>query len=115
VEDRSGPKRPPGASAPAPRTATVRDALAAALRGGAASARDLSVRVGVREKDVAAHLEHLARSLPHRDERLEVTPASCIECGFAFRARERLTRPSACPRCRSTRIDPPLFRVVPAR
>jgi predicted Zn-ribbon and HTH transcriptional regulator len=97
---------------PPPRGATVRDALGAALREAPATARELSARVGVRERDVAQHLEHLARSLEHRGERLEVAPASCVECGFRFRSRERLTRPSACPACRSSRIDPPTFRIV---
>ena len=106
TRDRDG-----GTPEPAARRATVREALREALRRGPATARDLSAEVGVREKDVADHLAHLARSLPHRGERLVVQPASCIACGFAFRSRERLARPGACPACRSTRIDPPLFRV----
>jgi predicted Zn-ribbon and HTH transcriptional regulator len=99
---------------PAPRGATVREALKLALREAPATARDLSARVGLREKDVAQHLAHLARSLEHGGERLELEPAACVECGYRFRSRERLTRPSACPSCRSTRIDPPVFRVVRA-
>lgn len=101
------------ARSPGPREETVREAIRAALRAGAATARDLSAEVGIREKDVAEHLAHLARSLPHRGERLVVEPATCIACGYAFRTRERLSRPGACPRCRSTRIDPPSFRVEP--
>jgi transcriptional regulator len=102
-------KKPPSAL-PA-RAATVREALRAVLVEGPASARDLSERVGIRERDVAEHLEHLARSLAARGERLAVEPATCLACGYAFRGRARLTRPSACPRCRATRIDPPVFRV----
>jgi predicted Zn-ribbon and HTH transcriptional regulator len=95
---------------------TVRETLRRILReGGPATARDLSQAAGIREKDVAAHLEHLARSLAHRGERLVVEPASCLACGFAFGGRTRLTRPGACPRCRSTRIDPPAFRVEEIR
>jgi predicted Zn-ribbon and HTH transcriptional regulator len=89
----------------------VREALRAALLRGPATARDLSAEVGLREKDVADHLAHLQRSLAHRGERLVVEPATCLACGFAFRERERLTRPGACPGCRSTRIDPPAFRI----
>jgi predicted Zn-ribbon and HTH transcriptional regulator len=96
---------------PKERAETVREAIRKALLSGAATARDLSAEVGVREKDVAEHLAHLAASLPHRGERLVVEPASCIACGFAFSERARLTRPGSCPRCRSTRIDPPAFRV----
>ena len=99
-------ERSPGA-----RGETVREAIRNLLRAGPATAKDLSVEVGVREKDVAEHLAHLKRSLAHRGERLVVTPAACIACGFTFRDRERLSRPGACPRCRSTRIDPPAFRI----
>jgi hypothetical protein len=93
---------------------TVRGQLAEVLRRSPATAHDLSREAGLREKDVAEHLVHLARSLGARGERLAVEPAACIACGFVFRGRERLTRPGACPRCRSTRIDPPVFRVEPA-
>ena len=102
----------PGA-APAERGTTVRGLLAEALRRAPATAHQLSREVGLREKDVADHLGHVARSLGARGERLEVEPAACIACGFVFRDRERLTRPGACPRCRSTRIDPPVFRILP--
>lgn len=97
---------------PQERGETSREALRRALRdGGPATARELSQVAGIREKDVAQHLEHLARSLAHRGERLVVEPASCLACGYAFRDRTRLTRPGACPSCRSTRIDPPAFRI----
>jgi transcriptional regulator len=99
-------ERSPGA-----RGETVREAIRRSLLAGPATARDLSTEVGVREKDVAEHLAHLQKSLAHRGERLVVTPAACIACGFAFRERERLSRPGACPECRSTRIDPPTFRI----
>ncbi len=98
---------------PGERGETVRETLRKALREGSATARDLSAVAGVREKDVAEHLQHLARSLPHDGERLVVEPASCIACGYAFGDRGRFTRPGACPRCRSTRIDPPAVRIEP--
>ncbi len=100
--------------APKERAETVREAIRRALLTGTATARDLSVEIGLREKEVAEHLAHLARSLPHRGERLVIEPATCIACRFAFADRARLTRPSACPRCRSTRIDPPALRIEPS-
>lgn len=89
----------------------MREALADALRRAPATARELSVEVGVRERDVPEHLAHLARSLEARGEALHVEPAACVACGYVFRKRDRLGRPSACPACRSTRIDPPVFSV----
>jgi hypothetical protein len=106
---RRGPEPPP----PPERQATVRAELEAELKKGPASARDLSAAVGIREKDVADHLEHVERSARGRGERLVVEPASCADCGFRFEGRSRLTKPGACPECRSTRIDPPLFSLAP--
>lgn len=100
-----------GDSAPSPRGETVRAALRQALREGPATARDLSQAVGIREKDVADHLAHLSRSLARSSEQLVLEPASCIACGYRFTTRTRLERPGACPSCRSTRIDPPVFRI----
>lgn len=100
---------------PAARGSTVRTALKEALRTGSAqevrTAKELSAAVGISEKDVAEHLAHLERSLKPEGLRLEVTPAECLACGYVFRERTRLTRPGACPKCRSTRIDPPAFRI----
>jgi predicted Zn-ribbon and HTH transcriptional regulator len=98
------PSRPPPA-----RAATIRLELLRWLREGPRTARELSGLVGVAEKQVAAHLEHVARSLRSTGERLHVDPARCLACGFVFRKRERLAKPSACPVCRGQHIEPPRF------
>lgn len=103
-----------GAPIPEERGATVRAALAARLREGPATARDLSAHVGIPERDVPAHLEHLERSLQARGERLAVQPAECAACGYAFKGRRRLTRPGRCPECAGERLEPPVFRIEPA-
>lgn len=95
---------------PPERQQTVRAALLAALEEGEpATAKDLSGAVGIREKDVPGHLEHLAKSLQREGRKLKMTPASCIACGFVFKDRTRFEKPGSCPECRETRIDPPLF------
>jgi predicted Zn-ribbon and HTH transcriptional regulator len=101
-------KRPDASSE---RQATVRAALREALRAGPLTARELSARVGIPEKQVAGHLEHLARSLRAARERLGVEPARCQACGFVFRKRDRLTRPSRCPVCRGEHLDAPRFAI----
>jgi predicted Zn-ribbon and HTH transcriptional regulator len=58
-------------------------------------------------------LAHVARSLRRTAERLRVEPAQCLDCGFVFRRRTRLDRPSACPICRNQHIGPPRFAVQP--
>jgi predicted Zn-ribbon and HTH transcriptional regulator len=82
--------------------------MAALLARQPMGARDLAAELGLREKEVVEHLEHLRRS----HVALVVTPASCGECGFVFRKRDRLSRPSRCPMCRSEQINEPLFEVT---
>jgi predicted Zn-ribbon and HTH transcriptional regulator len=99
---------------PAPRTATVRDALREALRGRPLTARELSAAVGIPEKQVAEHIEHLRRSLAAVGGELVVEPARCLGCEFEFADRRRASKPGRCPKCKSERIDPPRFRVIAA-
>jgi transcriptional regulator len=99
--------------APGERSTTLRESLRRALLDGWRSARDLSQAVGISERDVAEHLEHLEHSLRHRGETLAIDPAACLACGFVFaeRQRHRFTRPSGCPQCRGRRISVPRFHV----
>ncbi len=94
------------------RQATVRAALREALRAGPLTARELSGKVGIPEKQVAGHLEHLGRSLKAAGGRLHVEPPRCLDCGFVFRKRDRLSRPSRCPVCRGERVDAPRFALA---
>ncbi len=97
---------------PMPETRTVRQQMIEALREGPHTARTLSQRLRISEKDVAPHLEHVARSL-HPPPRLVVTPAFCHRCGYRFRERRRFTTPSRCPECRHEGIEPPVFQIDP--
>jgi predicted Zn-ribbon and HTH transcriptional regulator len=81
------------------------------LQSGPQTARDLSSLLSITERDVISHLEHLQRSLQQQGVRLMVEPAECQACEFRFERRKRLSRPGACPRCRSTWIAPPVFRI----
>ena len=97
---------------PAERTQTVRAALLEILRQGWATAHDLSRLAHLREHEVESHLEHLARSLRPSGESLSVEPAECLDCGFRFEQRRRLSRPGRCPECRCTHLQAPRFAVV---
>lgn len=92
---------------------TPRQAIRRHLLDGPHTARELSVRVRLPERDVVPHLEHLARSVRAAGERLAVEPARCLHCGFVFRERTRLGKPSGCPRCRAPHVTAPVFRIVP--
>jgi predicted Zn-ribbon and HTH transcriptional regulator len=91
------------------RAETARQAIGEALRAELLTAHELSHVAGVPEREVVGHLEHLERSLRARGEHLVVEPARCEACGFAFKKRDRLARPSRCPVCKEDRIVGPRF------
>ena len=93
-------------------TQTVRQRIAEVLRGEELTAHEISERAGVREREVAEHLRHLEHTLSHGSERLRTTAPECIGCGFRFEARQKHSRPSRCPRCKSERLSPPRFRIA---
>jgi predicted Zn-ribbon and HTH transcriptional regulator len=96
-----------------PRSAqeTTRHAIMALLGECAFSAREISTAIGIAEKTVYGHLEHIRRSIQVIGGELEVTPAECRTCGFVFAKRDRLTPPGRCPVCRNEAIQDPLFSI----
>jgi transcriptional regulator len=103
-DERDNGPRPPRES-----NETVRRLIMMELERGPFSSRELSGLVGIPEKEVAGHLEHIRQSLHRAGRRLIVQPAECARCGFVFDKRERLTRPSRCPVCRSESLHAPMF------
>lgn len=94
-------------------TQTVRQRIADLLRGEELTAHEISERAGIREREVADHLRHLEHSLSQGNERLRTLPPHCVPCGFVFEARQKHSRPSRCPRCKSERLSSPRFRIAP--
>lgn len=85
------------------------------MRARETDARELSQALGLTEKEVYGHLEHIRRSTAAAGETLVVTPSECLACGYVFADRRRLTRPGRCPRCRASRVSPPAFRILQRR
>ena len=88
---------------------TLRRMIAEILKKESLDVREISQRFHLREKEVLDHLQHIARSV--RGGRFIVEPASCERCGFSFKKRERLSKPSRCPVCRSEQILSPRFQI----
>ena len=65
--------------------------------------------LGISEKDIPEHIQHVAKTLRSRGGRLKVVPPECIQCGYTFDERHKLSQPSRCPTCKSERIHPPQF------
>ena len=96
---------------PVERQETIRQKIISLLDGRTLSARDISIDVGVSEKEVYEHLEHIQRTINKRERNFIITPAVCKKCGFVFRKRDRLNKPGKCPVCRNEVIQEPFFSV----
>ena len=96
---------------PPERRETIRRRIASALDSIPMSAKEISAEVGVSEKEVYGHLEHIRRTLNRTERFFIVTPAKCRQCGFVFRKRDRLRKPGKCPVCQSEQIGEPMFSV----
>lgn len=106
--------QPKGPPIPAEQHTTIRQAILAALEGEPLSARELSTKTGIAEKEVIDHLEHIRLASRGHHRHLLVTPATCQKCGFQFSKRERLKKPGKCPICRGEHIEAPRYALSAA-
>jgi hypothetical protein len=90
---------------------TPRQAMKELLAEQPRSSLELSQLLSLPEKEVLDHLSHLARA-PGPGKRFHLIPAVCRHCSFVFKKRDRLTRPSRCPRCQHESISRPRFALV---
>ena len=91
---------------------TIRQQIIELLLAEEMDVRDLSRAVGVKEKEVYDHLNHIARSMAAKKKQLCIRPSECLNCGYVFKDRTRFTRPGRCPRCRESRLINPSFKIT---
>jgi len=101
-------KRPKEPAIPVAKQETVRQKIMSLLYGRQLSAKDISSEVGISEREVYEHLEHIQRTA---HKHFVVIPPVCRKCGFVFSKRERLKKPGRCPVCRSELIQEPVFSI----
>jgi len=87
-------------------TKTLRKEIMALLYDGEWTAQDISQEVGISQKEVYIHLEHLQRSLRGS---FIIKPAVCLSCGFTFTKRTAVRSPSRCPLCKNEHIKEPHY------
>ncbi len=97
---------------PVERHDTIRHEMVELLERREMSARDISMEMGIPEKEVIDNLEHIRVMLRKKGMGLFVTPAKCRKCGYVFRKRDRLSKPGKCPVCRGEHIEEALFSIV---
>jgi predicted Zn-ribbon and HTH transcriptional regulator len=63
-------------------------------------------------KTVAMDMDSIRKTIKYDKKRIEVKPASCLNCNYMFSGRGRVSDPHKCPECHSERIAPQQFRIV---
>ena len=89
---------------------TIRQRIIRYLERETMTARELSKALKIPEKEVIAHMDHVAKSV-QSPKRLLIEPSVCQQCGFVFRNRRRFSSPSRCPECRHEGITRPEFSI----
>lgn len=91
---------------------TPRQRIIELITGTRLSSYQLAQMVGIPERQVEDHLEHVLKTVARdRSRRFILEPSTCQDCGFVFRDRRRLTRPSRCPMCHSEGITAPRYGI----
>ncbi|AIF69127.1 transcriptional regulator [Palaeococcus pacificus DY20341] len=60
-------------------------------------------------KIILEDLRAIARALKREGKVLLIQPAQCKNCGFVFKSEIKI--PSKCPKCRSSWIEEPRFKI----
>ena len=89
---------------------TFRKDLLALLSVRPRSVSSLARDLGLTRGDVEEDLRHALRSANATGHQIVVIPARCRACGFTF-DEQKLTKPSRCPVCRSTRLYEPQISI----
>jgi hypothetical protein len=75
------------------------------------TAKKLADMFRVDMKYILEDLKHISQTVKIYHKKLKIEPAVCNVCGYVFKDRERLSRPTKCPKCRSEDITEPLFYI----
>lgn len=91
---------------------TPRQRIIELLTGTRLSAHQLAHLLDIPERRVEEHLAHVAKTMARDQARKFILePSTCPACGFIFRDRTKLTRPSRCPVCRSEGVTAPRYGI----
>jgi len=91
---------------------TLRQHLIELLVDTRVTTDQLARLLGIPARQVEEHLAHVVKTVARdRSRRFILEPSGCLDCGFVFRNRTKLTRPSRCPRCRHEGMTAPRYGI----
>lgn len=89
---------------------THRQKITELITEGLWTLHELSAEVHLPVKEVLDHLVHVQKSV-RPPLRFILEPAGCLNCGFVFKDRRRLSAPSKCPKCKSSHVQDPKYYI----
>ncbi len=96
-----------------PPARTARQRIMEILTDTPMTTEQLARILSLPERQVEEHLVHVVKTVSRdSSRRFVLDPSSCLACGFVFRDRTRVTRPSRCPHCRSEGISSPRYHIA---
>jgi predicted Zn-ribbon and HTH transcriptional regulator len=90
---------------------TRREDIIELLKEQEMTSQELAQHFETTKKSVLSDLKHIRKSLKNQEVTLAVKMPECKSCGFQFQLTS-VKEPSTCPECRSTWIEPPVYRVI---
>ena len=90
---------------------TRREEIIELLQEEGMTSEQLAHQFQTKKKSILSDLNHIQKSLLAKNQCLAVKMPRCNHCGYEFTLKE-VKEPSKCPKCNSTWIDPPVYRVV---
>jgi len=81
------------------------------MKKGEISAQQIANHFKVEMWEILIDLRHIAKSIKPVYE-MKISPSECRSCGFLFKERSKIKKPTKCPKCKDERIQPPLFKIV---
>ncbi len=89
---------------------TRRQEIIAILTEQKITLQELANKYKVEMADLAEDIVHIRFSFK---DKFRMHPAICNYCGFVYREREKVKKPTKCPKCKHEDIVPPLFWIEP--
>ena len=89
---------------------TKRQEIIELLSIGSRTDQDISYTLHLSMREVTDHLDHVRKSV-RRPQKFIIEPSECLSCGFVFKDRSKIHTPGKCPKCRSSHIHEPSYRI----
>ena len=90
---------------------TRREDIIELLKEEEMTSQQLAYHFQTKKKTILSDLKHIRKSLKSKNLELVMKTPVCRQCGFQFRL-DSVKEPSKCPKCKSTWIEPPTYKVI---